>query len=97
MMNRELSKLKAELRTTSDNFKKSEKEKYETKKNLESKDNALEKLRKERDELWAIVNTDKYKNLRQLETEKQQIEKNKVEMEQQINMLKEQIGQRGKE
>ena len=69
-MNREISKLKAELRTTSDNLKKSEKEKYECKKNFEGKENALEKLRKERDELWAVVNTDKYKNLRTIELEK---------------------------
>jgi septal ring factor EnvC (AmiA/AmiB activator) len=64
VMNREISKLKAELRSTTENLKKSEKEKYETKKNLEGKENAVEKLRKERDDLWAIVNTDKYKNIR---------------------------------
>jgi hypothetical protein len=45
-------------------LKKSEKEKYDCKKNLEGKENAVEKLRKERDELWAIVNTDKYRNMR---------------------------------
>ncbi len=31
----------------------------------------MEKLRKERDELVAIVNTDKYKTIKQLETEKE--------------------------
>ena len=35
----------------------------EFKKNLDSAQNAIEKLKKERDELWANVNTDKYKNL----------------------------------
>jgi len=67
MMGREISKLKAELRTTSETLKKSEKEKYDCKKNLEGKDTAVEKLRKERDELWAVVNTDKYKNIRNME------------------------------
>ena len=66
-MGREISKLKAELRTTSETLKKSEKEKYDCKKNLEGKDTAVEKLRKERDELWAVVNTDKYKNIRNME------------------------------
>jgi hypothetical protein len=75
MMNREISKLKTELRSTLDTLKKSEKEKYDTKKSLESKENAVEKLRKERDELWAIVNTDKYKNVRNIEVEKEKVEK----------------------
>jgi len=41
--------------------KKSEKENLEMKKSMAAKQTALDKLRKERDELWAIVNTDKYK------------------------------------
>jgi Asp-tRNA(Asn)/Glu-tRNA(Gln) amidotransferase C subunit len=63
-MNREISKLKAELRINSDNLKKSEKDRYDTSKSLESNQNALAKARKERDELFALINTDKYKNLR---------------------------------
>ncbi len=74
-MNRELSKLKAELRLSTDSLKKSEKERLEFKRSLESKDQALEKLRKDRDELWSIVNTDKYKNVRTVEQEKEKIEK----------------------
>ena len=35
-MNREISKLKAELKITGENLKKSEKEKYDSKKSLES-------------------------------------------------------------
>ncbi len=31
-------------------------------------------MRKERDELWAIVNTDKYKNFRSMEEEKSKFE-----------------------
>ena len=74
-MNRELSKLKAELRTNTDLLKKSEKERLDFKRSLESKDQALEKLRKDKDELWSIVNTDKYKNVRTVEQEKEKIEK----------------------
>jgi hypothetical protein len=47
---------------------------FDLKKSLESKENALEKMRKERDELWAIVNTDKYKNFRSMEEEKSKFE-----------------------
>lgn len=75
MMNREITKLKGELRGSQESQKKSEKEKYECKKNLEGKENALEKLRKERDELWAVVNTDKYKNIKSFELEKEKIDK----------------------
>jgi hypothetical protein len=75
VMNRELSKLKAELRTNTDLLKKSEKERLDFKRSLESKDQALEKLRKDKDELWSIVNTDKYKNVRTVEQEKEKIEK----------------------
>jgi len=74
-MNRELSKLKAELRLNSDQLKKSEKERLDFKKSLDSKDLAMEKLRKEKDELWSIVSTDKYKNVRTVEQEKEKIEK----------------------
>jgi hypothetical protein len=74
-MNRELTKLKAELRLNSDQLKKSEKERLDFKKSLDSKDLAMEKLRKEKDELWSIVSTDKYKNVRTVEQEKEKIEK----------------------
>ena len=74
-MNRELTKLKAELRLNTEQLKKSEKERLDFKKSLESKDLALEKLRKEKDELWSIVSTDKYKNVRTVEQEKEKIEK----------------------
>ena len=75
MMNRELTKLKAELRLNTDQLKKSEKERLDFKKSLDSKDLAMEKLRKEKDELWSIVSTDKYKNVRTVEQEKEKIEK----------------------
>ena len=62
-------------------MKKSEKERLEIKKTLEAKENALEKLRKDKDELWVIVNTDKYKNVRTIEIEREKLEKAKVELE----------------
>lgn len=74
LLNRELAKMKAEGRSYADTHKKSEKENHEFRKQIGSKDNALEKLRKERDELWAIVNTDKYKSIRCVESEKEQFE-----------------------
>ncbi len=39
------------------------------KKSLQAKQNSLDKLRKERDELSAIVNTDKYKSISSIETD----------------------------
>ena len=74
-MNRDLTKLKAELRLSAEQLKKSEKERVDFKKSLESKELAMEKLRKEKDELWSIVSTDKYKNVRTVEQEKDKIEK----------------------
>ena len=61
--------MKAETRINSEQYKKSEKENLELKKNMQAKQNALDKLRKERDELWAIVNTDKYKSIQSIENE----------------------------
>ena len=96
-MNRELTKLKAELRLNSDQLKKSEKERLDFKKSLESKEVALEKLRKEKDELWSIVNTDKYKNVRTVELEKDKIEKQKAEQDAIIDSLKAQIEEKARE
>jgi dynactin complex subunit len=67
LLNRELSRLKQEHRSSLDSAKKSEKENHEHKKSISAKDTALEKIRTERDELWSIVNTDKYKNVRAIE------------------------------
>jgi hypothetical protein len=66
-LNREVTRLKSDMRVKEDQFKKSEKERLEAKKIIEGKEVAVEKLRKDRDELWAVVNTDKYKNLRTIE------------------------------
>ena len=71
LANREVNKLKAETRTINDTHKKSERENFELKKQVSAKQTALEKLRKERDELWAIVNTEKFKTIHSLEEEKQ--------------------------
>jgi hypothetical protein len=63
------------MRVKEDQFKKSEKERLEAKKIIEGKEVAVEKLRKERDELWAVVNTDKYKNLRTIEQDREKAER----------------------
>ena len=68
-VNRELMKMKAEVRLQTETCKKSEKENLEMKKSVTAKQNSLDKLRKERDELWAIVNTDKYKSIQTIETD----------------------------
>ena len=63
------------MRVKEDQHKKSEKERLESKKIIEGKEVAVEKLRKERDELWAVVNTDKYKNLRTIEQDREKAER----------------------
>ena len=67
MAQRELTKLKSEGRIASDTLKKTEKENQELKKSVSGKQNSLDKLRKERDELFAIVNTDKYRSVHSME------------------------------
>ena len=42
---------------------------------MEGKETAVDKLRKERDELWAVVNTDKYKNIKAIENDRERAEK----------------------
>lgn len=71
LANREVTRLKAEQRTNNDTYKKSERENLDLKKQVGAKQTALEKLRKEKDELWAIVNTDKFKSIHSMEEEKQ--------------------------
>jgi len=66
-VNRELTKSRAEARAATEASKKSEKENLEMKKSLAAKQTALDKLRKEKEELWAIVNTDKYKSIHTIE------------------------------
>ncbi len=95
-MGRDLSKLKAELRTAQDQLKKSEKMQYECKKALEGKETAVEKLRKERDELWAVVNTDKYKNVKQIESDREKAEKLREKSEEQNGLLNAEIGEKSK-
>ena len=63
------------MRVKEDQFKKSEKERLEAKKIIEGKEVTVEKLRKDRDELWAVVNTDKYKNLRTIEQDREKAER----------------------
>jgi hypothetical protein len=59
------------------------------KRQVEGKEAAVEKLRKEKDELWAIVNTDKYKNIRVIEQDRERAERVRAEVEAQVKGLKE--------
>lgn len=68
--NESVSNLKADLKKRVELHKKLEREKIELNKQLEGKANALEKLRKERDEIWALVNTDKFQKFKSAEDEK---------------------------
>jgi hypothetical protein len=46
---------------------KDSKELLDLKKLLETKEHALEKVRKERDDFWTILNSDKYRNFKSVE------------------------------
>ena len=74
LLNRELARIKQEYRLGQENLKKVEKENYDKTKSLQAKDTALDKVRKEREELWTIVNTDKYKSMEQIDVKRQWIQ-----------------------
>ena len=67
-----------------------EKERAENKKNLDSKELALEKLRVERDELFTLVNTDKYRDFKTVEEEK-------IKFENKLNLLQQEMAELQKE
>ena len=92
-VNRELTKLKAEQRSGGEILKKSEKENFELKKNLTAKQNALDKLRKEKDELWAIVNTDKYKSISTIETDQKKTNQQVKILEEKVATLTSQLAE----
>ena len=68
-------------------LRKAEKDCVEQKKLIASKDGALEKLRKENEELWTVVNTDKYKSVRTVEVEKEKIAEVKKNLEARLSSL----------
>ena len=88
LANREVTKLKAEQRSSNDTYKKSERENFDLKKQVSAKQTALEKLRKEKDELWAIVNTDKFKTVHSMEEDKQKSVVKIQSLEEQIKETK---------
>ena len=90
-VNRELTKLKAEGRVMGDTYKKSEKENLELKKSITAKQNALDKLRKERDELWAIVNTDKYKSIQTIENDSKKSAQQLKTLEDEVQVRRQQL------
>jgi hypothetical protein len=51
------------------------------------KDTALDKLRKENDELWSVVNTDKYKSIRAIEIEKDKAVDQKKSSDERLDKL----------
>ena len=67
LSNREVKKLKMELKQNRDGYKKSDKEKLELKKLLESKISMLDKVKQERDELSITICEDRYKSKNDLE------------------------------
>eukprot|EP01022_Parablepharisma_sp_SALTPOND_P008317 TRINITY_DN135635_c0_g1_i1.p1 TRINITY_DN135635_c0_g1~~TRINITY_DN135635_c0_g1_i1.p1 ORF type:complete len:683 (+),score=164.06 TRINITY_DN135635_c0_g1_i1:10225-12273(+) len=70
--NRENTKLKKDLRAKEDMLKKVEKELADLKKQLAIKVDAVEKLRRENGEMAVTLQTDQFKSIRLLETEKSQ-------------------------
>ena len=64
VLNRDLTKLKSEVKQKTEMLKKSDADKQAIKTQLQAKENGLEKVKKERDEIWNIVNTDKYKSFK---------------------------------
>ena len=58
LLNRELQQLKLEYRHSEQSLSKAQKSLLDTKKQLEAKDQALEKVRRERDELSALASQD---------------------------------------
>lgn len=57
------------------------------KKSLAAKQTALDKLRKEKEELWAIVNTDKYKSIHTIETDQKKSSQQVKALEDQLVLL----------
>ena len=70
VLNREHTKLKSDLKHKTESLKKTDRAYNDIRTKYEQKDNALEKLRIERDELFNLVNTDKYRDFRTVEDEK---------------------------
>lgn len=92
----QLTKAKQELKKSADATKKLEKEVLELHKSLESKETALDKLRKDRDELWAMVNTDKYKNFKSVDEEKQRFDERITFIQAQLDEVQRDLGEERK-
>ena len=90
VLSRDMTKMKSEMKQKTELLKKTEKERAENKKNLDSKEYALEKLRVERDELFTLVNTDKYRDFKTVEEEK-------IKFENKLNLLQQEMVELQKE
>lgn len=62
-------------------------------KSLESKETALDKLRKDRDELWSMVNADKYKNFKSVDEEKQRFDERITMIQGQLEEVQRDLGE----
>lgn len=69
-----LKTTKAELKKCQEALKKLEKETTDSRKQLDVKEQALEKARKDRDTLWSTINSDKFSNFSNFEEEKTKID-----------------------
>ena len=67
LLNRELQQSKLELRQNSEQLHKTQRQLADYQKMVQAKDQALEKVRRERDELTAVVSQDKYKSIKTVE------------------------------
>ena len=92
LLSRDVAKSKSELKQVQESLKKAEKDKYELLKSVASKDTALDKLRKERDDLWAVVNTDKYRGLKQMEQQLEQVTRQKEAGDKELGKVREELG-----
>jgi chromosome segregation ATPase len=86
-----LKNTKSELKKCQEALKKLEKETSDSKKQLDVKEAALDKARKDRDTLWSTINSDKYSNFSNFEEEKTKIDSKIGKMECHISELESQL------
>ena len=87
-LTRELNLNNKQFKKLEEQFKKKEKENDELLKQIEVKNKALEKLRNEVTELSMVINSDKFKSIRSLESELRKYKIQSKEYEQQLSHLK---------
>ena len=86
-LNRQLNQLKHDHRNLSDNFRKCQAERDELKKSMQAKNETLERLRKENDQLSISLSTDHHKSVRNLENQLQKLTEKYQETKEQTSTL----------